>query len=85
VTDELLARIEPLIPQTTLKSIPIKRPMVWRYHHQHLCLDAAYVGDEVATIAQAFRYTLHVRPRGAEATGVQKRAASGGVLAVTCG
>jgi hypothetical protein len=50
--------------EATLQSIPIQRPMVRRYHQQHLCLDAAYVGDEVAAMAQAFRYTLHVRPRG---------------------
>jgi Transposase DDE domain. len=53
--------------EATLKSIPIKRPKVRPYHRQHLCLDAGYVGDEVAALADAFEYTLHVRPRGEEA------------------
>jgi transposase len=35
-------------------------------------LDAAYVGDEVAAIAQAFHYTLHVRPRGEAANVLRK-------------
>jgi transposase len=56
----------------TLANIPIKRPKVRKYHRQHLCLDAGYLGDEVAGIAREFEYTLHVRPRGEEANLLRK-------------
>jgi putative transposase len=51
----------------TLASIPIRRPQPTRANPQGLCLDKAYVGDEVADLAQAFHFTLHIPPKGTEA------------------
>ena len=58
--------------QATLESIPIDRPGVKKYHKQHLCLDAGYVGDEVKDLAEKFGYTLHVRGRGDEARDLKR-------------
>ena len=55
------------LTRPTLVSVPVERPKVRRFCPQHLSLDAAYIGDEVAAIAVEFSYTLHVRPRGEEA------------------
>jgi transposase len=55
------------LTRPTLVSVPVERPKVRRFRPQHLSLDAAYIGDEVAAIAAEFSYTLHVRPRGEEA------------------
>jgi putative transposase len=36
-------------------------------------LDAGYVGDEVADLAEEYQYTLPVRPRGEEAKELRKK------------
>jgi transposase len=58
----------------TLDSIPVERPQPTPADPQGLCLDKAYVGDEVADLAQEFGFTLHIPPKGKEAQRVKKRA-----------
>ena len=58
----------------TLASIPIRRPKPTRANPQGLCLDKAYVGDEVADLAQAFHFTLHIPPKGKEAQQIKHQA-----------
>jgi putative transposase len=50
----------------TLASIPADagRPQPTAAKPQGLCLDLAYIGDEVADLAQAFHFTLHIPPKG---------------------
>jgi transposase len=62
------------LAQPTLENIQIKRPRPTKKKKQNLCLDAAYVGDEVQELAKEFRFTLHVRPRGEEAKLIKKKA-----------
>ena len=50
-----------LLPET-LDAVVVARPE----GEQHLCLDAGYAGEPVATAAQARGYMTHVRPRGEE-------------------
>jgi len=58
----------------TLSSIPVERPEPTPADPQGLCLDKAYVGDEVADLAQEFGFTLHIPPKGKEAQRVKKQA-----------
>ena len=58
----------------TIQNIQVKRPKPTCKHKQNLCLDAAYVGDEVQELAKEFGFTLHVRPRGEEAKLIKKKA-----------
>jgi putative transposase len=58
----------------TLNSIAIERPEPTPEHPQGLCLDKAYVGDEVAELARAFRFTLHIPPKGKKAQQVKHKA-----------
>ena len=58
----------------TLDSIPVARPEVTPENPQGLCLDKAYVGDEVAELAQAFHFTLHIPPKGKEAQKLKQHA-----------
>ena len=58
----------------TLDSIPVERPEPTPDDPQGLCLDKAYVGDEVAALAREFGFTLHIPPKGKEAQRVKKRA-----------
>ncbi len=51
----------------TLTSIPVARPAATVLNPQGLCLDKAYVGDEVAALAQEFQFTLHIPRKGKEA------------------
>ena len=51
----------------TLASIPVARPEPTVLNPQGLCLDKAYIGEEVAALAQAFHFTLHIPPKGKEA------------------
>jgi transposase len=37
-------------------------------------VDKAYVGDEVADLAEAFRFTLHIPPKGKKAQQLKRRA-----------
>jgi len=54
--------------EATLLSIPIPQPEPTPDAPQHLCLDNGYDYDEVHGIAFEWGYTLHIRPRGEEAT-----------------
>lgn len=58
----------------TLMSMPIHRPNPTTNNKQHLCMDAAYHGDEVAEIVEEFGYTMHLRPRGEEAKEIKRNA-----------
>ena len=58
----------------TLASIPVERPEPTPAEPQGLCLDKAYVGDEVADLAREFGFTLHIPPKGKAAQRVKKRA-----------
>ena len=60
----------------TLGSIPIARPQPTRQQPQGLCVDKAYIGDEVADLAQAFGFTLHIPPKGKQAQQLKRRARS---------
>jgi putative transposase len=60
--------------EETLASIPVDRPEPTAEDPQGLCLDKAYVGDEVADLAREFGFTLHIPPKGKEAQRVKKRA-----------
>jgi transposase len=51
--------------EATLESIPVKRPDP-KEVPQHLCLDAAYVGEPIQEIVAAWGYTAHIRSRGEE-------------------
>lgn len=55
------------LARATLEGIIIRRPRPTKRKQQHLCLDAAYVGEEILALAEEFHMTLHVRPRGEEA------------------
>lgn len=50
----------------TLEAIVVTRPPVAPYHRQHLCADAAFVGDPARQEMLDRDYTPHVRPRGVE-------------------
>ena len=58
----------------TLSSIPVERPEPTAADPQGLCLDKAYVGDEVADLAQEFGFTLYIPPKGKEAQRVKQQA-----------
>ena len=62
------------LARPTLEGIQAKRPKPTKKKKQHLCLDAAYVGDEIKELAEEFGFTLHVRPRGEEAQELKKNA-----------
>lgn len=47
----------------TLNDVTIERPKPTEETSQHLCLDAAYVGDQAATVVQQ-HYVTHVHLRG---------------------
>jgi putative transposase len=60
--------------EETLNSIPIERPEVTSENPQDMCLDKAYVGEEVAELAWEFQFTLHIPPKGKEAQQVKHQA-----------
>lgn len=62
------------LTRETLESVPIKLPKPTEHDKQHLCLDAAYVGDEVDAIVAEFGYTMHRRSRGEENQELKKDA-----------
>lgn len=62
------------LARPTVENIVIKRPCPTKKRKQNLCLDKAYVGDEVEELADEFGFTLHVRPRGEEAKLIKKNA-----------
>ena len=59
------------LARPTIENLQVKKPKPT--HKQNLCLDAAYVGDEVQELAREFGFTLHVRPRGEEAKLLKKK------------
>ena len=60
--------------EETLDSIPVERPEPTAEKPQGLCLDKAYVGDEVADLAEEFHFTLHIPAKGKEAQKVKRQA-----------
>lgn len=58
----------------TIEEIEVRRPRPTKKKKQNLCLDAAYVGDEIQELADEFGFTLHVRPRGEEAKEIKRSA-----------
>lgn len=60
--------------EETLNSIPVERPEPTPENPQGLYLDKAYVGDEVAELAQDFGFTLHIPPKGKKAQQVKRQA-----------
>jgi len=60
------------LTRETIESVVIKLPQPTENDKQHLCLDAGYIGDEVANIAEEFGYTMHLRPRGEEAKEIKR-------------
>jgi putative transposase len=60
--------------EETLDSIPVERPEPTAATPQGLCVDKAYVGDEVAELAEEFQFTLHIPAKGKEAAGVKHQA-----------
>jgi len=60
--------------EATLKSLSIRRPKPTKKEPQGLCLDKGYDYDEVRELAEAFRYTLHLRTRGEEAQALKREA-----------
>ena len=64
------------LARETLESIVIARPKPTRDEPQGLCLDKGYDYDEVRELADAFRFTAHIRRRGEEAEPPRRPAAS---------
>ena len=64
------------LARETLESIVIARPKPTRDEPQGLCLDKGYDYDEVRELADAFRFTAHIRRRGEEARAARRPAAS---------
>ena len=60
--------------EETLASIPVARPEATPANPQGLCLDKAYVGDEVAALADEFHFTLHIPPKGKAAQKIKREA-----------
>ena len=60
--------------EATLSSIPVERPQPTLEKPQGLCLDKAYVGDEVGDLAQEFHFTLHIPAKGKAAQQVKHKA-----------
>ena len=52
--------------EPTLDAVVFKRPKVSAKARQHLCLDAAFVGNHADRAIRKRRYIPHVRPRGEE-------------------
>lgn len=61
------------LTEETLQSIPVARPAATPEEPQGLCVDKAYVGDEVADLAKAFHFTLHIPLKGKEAEAQQRK------------
>jgi putative transposase len=62
------------LAEETLDSIPVGRPEPTPADPQGLCVDKAYVGDEVADLAAEFQFTLHIPAKGEEATQAKQHA-----------
>jgi putative transposase len=60
--------------EETLESIPVERPAATPEKPQGLCLDKAYVGDEVQELAEAFDFTTHIPPKGKDVQAIKRKA-----------
>jgi putative transposase len=60
--------------EETLDSIPVARPEPTPEDPQGLCLDKAYVGDEVQELAEEFHFTTHLPGKGPEAQQIKRQA-----------
>jgi putative transposase len=60
--------------ETTIKSIPVKRPEPTKRKAQGMCLDKAYDSIEVRELVKEFGYTAHIRSRGEEAQAIKREA-----------
>lgn len=60
--------------RATVEAIVVPRPAPTPEHPQGLCLDQGYDYDEVREVATAFRFTAHIRARGAEAQALKREA-----------
>lgn len=58
--------------EAVLDALVIKRPKVAPNKPQHLCADAAYIGDTARQAMLIRNYTPHVRSRGEEAWAKKK-------------
>lgn len=58
--------------EATLRSIPIVRPPPSAEQPQHMCLDAAYVGQAVEETLAQWGYTAHIRGRAEEKAAQQR-------------
>ncbi len=56
----------------TLDSIPVRRPQPRPWHRQHLCLDKAYISDELRRTLKRRHYLPHVKSRGDERSAYRK-------------
>jgi len=57
----------------TLDTIPVPRPRPTKAAPQGLCLDKGYDYKEPRAIGGAFGFTLHVRSRGEERKGLERK------------
>ena len=60
--------------ESTVKSVPVKRPRVTKRKPQNLCLDKGYDYNEVRDLAKEFGYTARIRARGEEAQAIKHEA-----------
>ena len=60
--------------ESTVKSVPVKRPRVTKRKPQNLCLDKGYDYNEVRDLAKEFGYTARIRARGEEAQAIKREA-----------
>ena len=60
--------------ESTVKSVPVKRPRVTKRKPQNLCLDKGYDYNEVRDLAKEFGYTARIRARGEEAQAIKRKA-----------
>jgi putative transposase len=60
--------------EETLESIPVERPEPTPAKPQGLCFDKGYAYEEVRAIAEEFRFTAHIPPKGKEAQQVKRQA-----------
>jgi len=60
--------------ESTLESIPVKRPKPTRNNPQGICLDKGYDYDNVRDLVREFGYTAHIKARGEEAQAIKRQA-----------
>ena len=57
----------------TLEGIEVDRPEPTSRRPQCLCLDKGYDFQEVEALAEEFKFTAHIRPRGEEAKVIKRK------------